>query len=104
VFVFDVPLLLRLRLAPARLVFLAECLGDLASRRTVEVWRGDPLEVLGATMSGRALTATFTPVPGWRARARVLPVATLHPWRWLRRPTSGPLSSFSAWRGRESRR
>lgn len=104
VFVFDVPLLLRLRLAPARLVFLAECLGDLASRRTLEVWRGDPLEVLGASMSGRALATTFTPVPGWRARVRHLPVATLHPWRWLRRPSSGSLSSFSAWQGRQARR
>jgi deoxyribodipyrimidine photo-lyase len=103
VFVFDVPLLRRLRLAPARLVFLAESLGDLAQRRTVEVWRGDPRDVLGRSGPSRPLAVTFTPVPGWRTRVRDLPVATVHPWRWLVRPAAGPLTSFSAWRGRSRR-
>jgi deoxyribodipyrimidine photo-lyase len=101
VFVFDAPLLARLRLHPRRLVFLAETLGDLATRRAVEVWRGDVVATLGAGeggVSARPLAATFAPVPGWRRRARLLPVVERHPWPWLRRPDGRKLTSFSAWR------
>ena len=105
VFVFDVPLLRRLRLHPRRLVFLAETLGDLATRRSLEVWRGDVVATLGeGGRAPRPLAATFTPVPGWRAYATVLPVVEVVPWRWLRRPDGGSLTSFSAWRKRERRR
>ena len=101
VFVYDVPLLSRLRLHPRRLVFLAETLGDLATRRTVEIWRGDVVEVLGrGSPASRPLAATFTPVPGWRRRAATLPVVERHPWSWLRRPDGGKVGSFSAWQGR----
>jgi deoxyribodipyrimidine photo-lyase len=94
VFVFDQRLLARLHLSAKRLVFLAECLGDLAQRRTVEVHRGDPVSVL----SGRAMAATFTPVPGWRRRAARIDLAATYPWPWLRRPHAGSVASFSAWR------
>jgi deoxyribodipyrimidine photo-lyase len=94
-FVFDEPLLARLRLAGPRLVFLAECVAALAAERSVEIHLGDPVDVL----AGRRLAATFAPVPGWRARAARLDVVERHPWPWLRRPGSGPVSSFSAWRG-----
>ncbi len=94
VFVFDEPLLTRLRLSGKRLVFLAESLADLAQRRTVEVHLGDPTQVL----AGRDLAATFSPVPGWRRRSRDLNVVAEHPWPWLRRPHSGSIQSFSAWR------
>jgi deoxyribodipyrimidine photo-lyase len=101
VFVFDVPLLRRLRLHPRRLVFLTETLGDLATRRDLEVRRGD---VVGALRHGSGpLAATFAPVPGWRRRAAKLPVVERHPWPWLRRPAGGRISSFSAWRGRGPR-
>jgi len=104
VFVFDVPLLQRLRLHPRRLVLLAETLGDLAERRSVEVWRGDVVATLGSQgVAHRPLAATFTPVPGWRRRAAHLPVVERHPWPWLRRPGSGSVASFSAWRGRPRR-
>ena len=104
VFVLDVPLLARLRLHPRRLVFLAETLGDLASRRAVEVWRGDVIGVLGdGGPASRPLAATFTPVPGWRRRAARLPVVERHPWPWLRRPDGRKVGSFSAWRGRPRR-
>ena len=96
VFVFDEPLLARWRLSGKRLVFLAETLADLATRRDVEVHRGPPADVL----AGRRLAATFTPVPGWRERAAALDVAALHPWPWLARPHAGPMGSFSAWRKR----
>jgi deoxyribodipyrimidine photo-lyase len=102
VFVWDVPLLTHLRLDPMRLVFLAETLGDLAQRRTLEVWRGD----VGATLGTRPLATTFAPVPGWRRHRRTLDVVVVHPWPWLRRPAGGPIGSFSAWRsgGRKPQR
>lgn len=95
-FVFDEPLLARLRLSGKRLVFLAECLADLAQRRTVEVHRGEPTAVL----AGRRLAVTFAPVPGFRQRAARVEMATLHPWPWLRRPAGGSARSFTAWIGR----
>ncbi len=93
VFVFDVPLLARLQLSGKRLVFLAECLADLATRREGEVLRGAPTAALG----GRALATTFAPVPGWRRRAAALAPVALHPWRWLVRPHGGPVTSYTAW-------
>jgi deoxyribodipyrimidine photo-lyase len=94
VFVFDEPLLAQLRLSSKRLVFIAETLGDLASRRPVELALGDPVDVL----AGRRLAATFTPVPGWRKRSTVLDVVEFYPWPWLRTPHAGDLTSYDAWR------
>jgi deoxyribodipyrimidine photo-lyase len=94
VFVFDEPLLRRLRLSGKRLVFLAETLGELAGGRALEVRRGSVTEEL----SGRSLAATWTPVPGWARRAGVLRPVEVHPWPWLARPRTSSLRSFSAWR------
>ncbi len=93
IFVFDAPLLARLRLSGKRLVFLAECLADLAARRPLTIYRGEPVAILAE----RALATTFAPVPGWRARAARLDLVEVHPWPWLRRPHSGSVQSFSAW-------
>lgn len=93
IFVFDEPLLASLRLSATRLTFLAECLADLAQRREVQVWRGQPTQVL----AGIPLAATFTPVPGWRRRADALSLAEVHPWPWLKAPHAGPVTSFTAW-------
>jgi deoxyribodipyrimidine photo-lyase len=100
VFVFDEPLLARLRLSGKRLVFLAQRLAELAAVRDLEVRIGRPVEEL----AGRRLAVTFTPVPGWRTLAARLALAVVHPWPWLRRPDAGSLRSFSAWRGRQGRR
>ena len=94
VFVFDEPLLRRLRLSGNRVVFLAQSLAELSTRREVHLWRGSPVAVL----QGTPLAATFAPVPGWRSRAARLDVVGLHPWPWLRRPATGPIASYSAWR------
>ncbi len=93
VFVFDAPLLARLRLSGHRLVFLAEALADLGRRRRVEVHRGEPTAVL----AGRTLAVTYAPVPGFARRADQLDVAVLHPWPWLRRPGGGSVASYTAW-------
>ena len=93
VFVFDEPLLRRLRLSVNRLVFLAQSVADLSTRREVQLWLGDPVEAL----RGRRLAATFAPVPGWKSRAARLDVVALHPWPWLERPRAGSISSYSAW-------
>ncbi len=89
VFVWDEPLLRRLRLAGQRLVFLAEALAEL----DVEVLLGDPV----VELAGRSLAVTFAPVPGFATRSARLDVAVLHPWPWLRRPTAGSVRSWSAW-------
>ncbi|MPQ99639.1 deoxyribodipyrimidine photolyase [Modestobacter sp. I12A-02628] len=94
VFVFDEPLLRRLRLSGKRLVFLAETLGELAAQRPVEVRRG----VVAEELAGRPLAATWTPVPGWSRIAAHLAPVELHPWRWLVRPGTTSVRSFSAWR------
>jgi deoxyribodipyrimidine photo-lyase len=89
VFVFDEPLLARLRLSGKRLVFLAETLAELGA----EVRLGDPVTEL----AGMPLATTWTYVPGWKTRSAELDVVALHPWPWLRRPGTGSLRSFSAW-------
>lgn len=99
VYVFDEPKLRELRLSGKRLVFIAECLADLASRRDVEVRLGD----VGEELAGRPLAATFAPVPWFTNRAAHLDLAVVHPWRWLERPTSQRLTSYSAWRKGVSR-
>ena len=96
VFVFDEPLLARLRLSSTRLVFLVETLADLATRRDVEIHGGRPVEVL----AGRSLAVTFAPVPGFTRIARRVELVEVHPFPWLVRPTAGPIGSFSAWRRR----
>lgn len=94
VFVFDAPLLGRLRLSAARLIFIAETLADLATRREVQLWRGDPVVAL----AGRSVAVTFAPVPGFATRTEALTPSEIHPWPWLVRPAGAPLRSYSAWR------
>ncbi|MFC5061209.1 FAD-binding domain-containing protein [Actinomycetospora atypica] len=94
VFVFDEPLLAKLRLSGKRLVFLTETLADLATRRPVEIHRGRVPEEL----SGRRPAVTFAPVPGFRRHAAAVGPAEVHPWAWLFRPRGGRLQSYTAWR------
>ncbi|MGA1052494.1 MAG: FAD-binding domain-containing protein [Ilumatobacteraceae bacterium] len=96
VFVFDEPLLARLRLSAKRLVFLTESLTELAEHRPVELHRGDP----GSVLDGRRLAATFAPVPGFRRITARLTALEVHPYPWLVTPRNGPIGSFTAWRRR----
>ena len=90
-FVFDEPLLRALRLDAKRLVFLTDCLADLAARRDLRVWRGRPKDLLGATRPGSVgdvVATTRAPVPGFAEIARTAHTSIrLHDWRWLRPPT-----------------
>ena len=94
VFIFDEALLGKLKLSGKRLVFLAESLADLATRREMQLWRGDPVDVL----SGGGIATTYAPVPGWRRRANLIKPSHIHPWPWLVKPHGGAAGSFSAWR------
>ena len=94
VFVFDEPLLRHLRLSGKRLVFLADALGDLATRREVDVRRG----VVAEELAGRSLAVTHAPVPGFRDRAAQVQPQEVHPWPWLVRPRPSSVGSFTAWR------
>ena len=100
VFVFDEPLLRRLRLSAKRLVFLVETLSELAGERAMDVWLGDPVQVLADC----ELAVTFAPVPGFRDRAAKIGPVEVHPWRWLHRPDLTNVDderfvrSFSGWR------
>jgi deoxyribodipyrimidine photo-lyase len=98
-FVFDEPLLGRLRLDGKRLVFLTETLAELAEARPVELYLGDPV----IELRGRSLAVTHAPVPGFATRAAALSVAETHPWPWLRAPRPGSVRSFTAWRKRVER-
>jgi deoxyribodipyrimidine photo-lyase len=102
VFVFDEPLLRRLRLTYPRLVFLSEALADLALDREVRIYRGSVDETLSDVGS---VATTFTPIPGWRRIASRADIAATYPWPWLRRPHGGSVTSFTAWsRSRKTRR
>jgi deoxyribodipyrimidine photo-lyase len=92
-FVFDEPLLRRLRLSAKRLVFLTETLAELATTRQITIRRNDPVTEL----AGRALAVTFAPVPGFVTRASRLDVVATHPFPWLSRPDGGDVRSHSAW-------
>ncbi len=94
VFVFDEPLLDRLRLSSKRLVFLTETLAELGETRDLAIVLGDPVRELTV----RNVAVTFAPVPGFRTRAEAIVPAEVHPWPWLAKPSDGPITSFSAWR------
>jgi deoxyribodipyrimidine photo-lyase len=93
VFIFDAPLLQKLQLTSKRLIFLVERLSELATERTLTISLGDPRNEL----HGLRLATTFAPVPGWRLIAEEIRPTTIHPWPWLRGPTSAPMTSFSTW-------
>jgi deoxyribodipyrimidine photo-lyase len=94
VFVFDDVLLARIGLTGMRLAFMVETLADLATRRRVELWRGDPVAVL----ANRPVAATCAPVPGWARRRKAIGPVEVFPWPWLVPPNGASLRSFSAWR------
>lgn len=91
VFVFNKVALAKLQLSSKRLGFYLETLQDLAQRRDLQVYLGDPYEFA----KENKVAVTFGPVPSFKKFAEL---AQIHPYPWLQKPHSGSVKSFSAWR------
>jgi deoxyribodipyrimidine photo-lyase len=93
VFVFNVEALRKLQLSSKRIYFYLETLHDLAQRRNLTIYMGDPYEYAATN----PVAVTFAPVPSF---AKFKNLAELHPFLWLKRPHGKSVRSFSAWRGK----
>ena len=93
VFVFNEEALRKLQLSSRRIGFYLETLKDLASRRNLRVFIGDPYKFA----EENEVAVTFAPVPSFRKFTKI---AQLYPFPWLRRPQGGSVRSYSSWRGK----
>ena len=93
VFVFDEPLLMRLRISPKRIIFLVETLAEIAETRPLNIFLGDPQ----VELDGKQLAVTHAPVPGFQKYAQSLNIVETWPWPWLSQPNNAPVHSFSSW-------
>lgn len=93
VFVFNEDALRKLQLSSRRIGFYLETLKDLASRRNLKVFLGDPYKFA----EENEVAVTFAPVPSFRKFTKI---AQLYPFPWLRRPQGGSVRSYSSWRGK----
>jgi len=91
IFIFNEAALGKLQLSSRRIGFYLETLQDLATRREVQVFLGDPYQFAGQN----AVATTFAPVPSFRKFENL---AEIHPYPWLRAPHAGSVRSFSSWR------
>ena len=93
VFVFNEAALRKLQLSSKRIYFYLETLQDLAQRRAVHVYVGDPVEFA----KNNSVAVTHAPVPSFQ---KFKNLAEIHPYLWLKTPHSGSVRSFSAWRSK----
>jgi deoxyribodipyrimidine photo-lyase len=93
VFVFNEAALKKLQLSAKRIYFYLETLQDLATRRELSVYLGDPYQFA----SENKVAITFAPVPSFR---KFQNLAQIHPYLWLRRPHDKSVRSYSAWKGK----
>jgi deoxyribodipyrimidine photo-lyase len=93
VFVFNEAALTKLQLSSKRIYFYLETLQDLAKRRNLTVYLGDPYQFA----RDNSAAVTYAPVPSF---AKFENIAELHPYQWLRTPHAKSVRSFSAWRGK----
>lgn len=91
VFVFNQDALAELQLSSKRIFFYLETLQDLAQRRDVRVFLGNPY----LFAAENRVAVTYAPVPSFKKFGEV---AELHPYPWLRQPHDRPIHSYSAWR------
>jgi deoxyribodipyrimidine photo-lyase len=91
VFIFNEPALAKLQLSSRRIGFYLETLQDLATRRDLSVYLGDPY----AFTKENPVAVTFAPVPSFKKFENL---AQLFPYPWLRKPHSGSVRSFTSWR------
>jgi deoxyribodipyrimidine photo-lyase len=92
-FVFNEGALRKLQLSSKRIYFYLETLQDLASRRKLSVYIGDPY----AFARENSVALTHAPVPSF---AKFENLAQVHPYPWLKTPHALSIRSFSAWRGK----
>ena len=92
-FIFNESALRKLQLSSKRIYFYLETLQDLAQRRQLNVYLGDPYEFA----QENAVAVTYAPVPSF---AKFKNLAEIHPFLWLRKPHPLSVRSFSAWRGK----
>ena len=90
-FVFNVKALQKLQLSARRIGFYLETLADLAKRRELSVYIGDPV----AFANSNEVAITYAPVPSFRKFQKL---AEVHPYPWLAVPQAGTVRSFTAWR------
>ena len=91
IFIFNRAALGKLQLSSRRIGFYIQTLQDLATRREVQVFLGDPYQFAAQN----AVALTFAPVPSFRKFEQL---AEIHPYPWLRTPNAGSVRSFSSWR------
>jgi len=92
-FVFNEQALAKLQLSSKRIYFYLETLQDLATRRDLSVYLGNPVEFAKTNK----VAVTHAPVPSFE---KFQNLAEVHPYPWLKLPHSGSVKSFSAWRGK----
>jgi deoxyribodipyrimidine photo-lyase len=92
-FVFNEKALAKLQLSSKRIYFYLETLQDLANRRDLTVYLGDPYEFAQTN----SVAVTYAPVPSF---AKFKDLAQIHPFPWLKPPHPQSIRSFSAWRGK----
>lgn len=92
VFVFNAPALAKLQLSAKRIYFYLETLQDLATRRELQIYLGDPYEFADQN----SVAITYAPVPSFK---KFRNLAEIHPYPWLKQPHQKSVRSFSAWRG-----
>lgn len=93
VFVFNEEALRKLQLSSKRIYFYLETLQDLAGRRDLSVFIGDPYEY----PAGHDVAVTYAPVPSF---ANFGNLAEIHPFPWLVKPHQYSVRSFSSWRNK----
>ncbi len=91
-FVFNESALIKLQLSSKRVYFYLETLQDLAKRRELSVYIGDPYEFA----QQNSVAVTYAPVPSFH---KFKDLAQIHPFLWLRLPHAKSVRAFSAWRG-----
>ena len=90
-FVFNEQALRKLQLSSRRIGFYLQTLADLAERRELSVYIGDPVAFTNST----DVAVTYAPVPSFRKFQKL---AQVHPYQWLAIPQAGTVRSFTAWR------
>jgi deoxyribodipyrimidine photo-lyase len=93
VFVFNRDALAKLQLSSKRIHFYLETLQDLATRRNLKVYLGNPYEYA----KENPVAVTYAPVPSFE---KFDDIAELHPYPWLRSPHDRNIQSFTAWRAK----